>query len=142
MGADSGESEIRRWILENDWLEAVVALPEQMFYNTGIGTYVWSVADRKVAVHRRRVHLLDAHHLWTVGGSPESRRSLGDKRCRRSAGQIDEIVRPCGRFKAGCEINFNRHFYACTSPRPLEESDADLKRAEEKIVRLLREVVG
>ena len=46
-GAGSGESEIRKWIIENDWLEAIVALPEQMFYNTGIGTYVWIVTNRK-----------------------------------------------------------------------------------------------
>ena len=295
-GAGSGESEIRRWILEHDWLEAVVALPEQMFYNTGIGTYVWIVTNRKTPARCGRVQLVDARDLWTAGGSPESRRSLGDKRRHMSAGQIDEIVRLYGRFeeggrskifenadfgytrvtverplrlryrmtiddkarfldacplllddvqaidkrigrkplsdwnavreriagllreresywrksehrlfrdvftvrdpaaepvqaegggdgfepdpklrdfenvpltedvdeyfarevrphvpdawmdrdkdKVGCEINFNRHFYAYTPPRPLEEIDADLKRAEEEIVRLLREVVG
>ena len=47
MKAGSGESEIRRWIIEQDWLEAIVALPEQMFYNTGIGTYIWIVTNRK-----------------------------------------------------------------------------------------------
>ena len=295
-GAGSGESDVRRWILENDWLEAIVALPEQMFYNTGIGTYVWIVTNRKAAARRGRVQLLDARDLWTPGGSPESRRSLGDKRRHLSAGQIDEIVRLYGRFeegarskifentdfgytrvtverplrlryrmttddkarffdacplllddvqaidkavgrqpladwnavreriagllreresywrktehrlfrdvftvrdpaaepvraedggdafepdpklrdfenvplaedidawferevhphvpdawmdrakdKVGCEINFNRHFYTYTPPRPLEEIDADLKRAEEEITRLLREVVG
>ncbi|MGN2393324.1 HsdM family class I SAM-dependent methyltransferase, partial [Pelomicrobium sp. G1] len=50
-GAGSGESEIRKWIIENDWLEAIIALPEQMFYNTGIGTYIWIVTNRK---ERRR----------------------------------------------------------------------------------------
>ena len=295
-GAGSGESNIRRWIIENDRLEAIVALPERMFYNTGIGTYVWIVTNRKAERRRGRIQLLDARELWTAGGSPESRRSLGDKRRHLSAAQIDEIVRLYGRFeaggrskifdnadfgytrvtverplrlrwrmtadgkarfldacpllagdvqaidktlgrkplrdwsavreriadvlraresfwrksehrlfrdvftvrdpeaepvraegggdgfepdpklrdfenvpladdvdayfarevrphvpdawmdrardKAGCEINFNRHFHTCTPPRPLEEIDADLKRAEEEIVRLLREVVG
>ena len=295
-GAGSGESDVRRWILENDWLEAIVALPEQMFYNTSIGTYVWIVTNRKAPARRGRVQLFDARDLWTPGGSPESRRSLGDKRRHLSAGQIDEIVRLYGRFeegdrskifentdfgytrvtverplrlryrmttddkarffdacplllddvqaidketgrealldwnavreriagllreresywrktehrlfrdvftvrdpaaepvraedggdafepdpklrdfenvplaedidawferevrphvpdawmdrakdKVGCEINFNRHFYTYTPPRPLEEIDADLKRAEEEITRLLREVVG
>ena len=295
-GAGSGESNIRRWIIESDRLEAIVALPEQMFYNTGIGTYVWIVTNRKAERRRGRIQLLDARDLWTAGGSPDSRRSLGDKRRHLSAAQIDEIVRLYGCFeaggrskifdnadfgytrvtverplrlrwrmttdgkarfldacpllagdvqaidkalgrqprrdwsavreriagllraresfwrksehrlfrdvftvrdpdaepvraegggdgfepdpklrdfenvpladdvdayfarevrphvpdawmdrgkdKAGCEINFNRHFHTCTPPRPLEEIDADLKRAEEEIVRLLREVVG
>ena len=100
-GAGSGESGIRRWILENDWLEAIVALPEQMFYNTGIGTYVWIVTNRKAERRRGRIQLLDARDLWTAGGSPESRRSLGDKRRHLSAAQIDEIVRLYGRFEAG-----------------------------------------
>jgi type I restriction enzyme M protein len=51
-GAGSGESEIRRWIIENDWLEAIVALPEQMFYNTGIGTFIWVVTNRKAKARR------------------------------------------------------------------------------------------
>ena len=100
-GAGSGESNIRRWIIENDWLEAIVALPEQMFYNTGIGTYVWIVTNRKEKRRRGRIQLLDARDLWTPGGSAESRRSLGDKRRHLSAGQIDEIVRLYGRFRDG-----------------------------------------
>ena len=100
-GAGSGESSIRRWIIENDWLEAVIALPEQMFYNTGIGTYVWIVTNRKEKRRRGRIQLLDARDLWTPGGSAESRRSLGDKRRHLAAGQIDEIVRLYGRFRNG-----------------------------------------
>ena len=294
-GAGSGESDIRRWIIENDWLEAIIALTEQMFYNTGIGTYVWIVTNRKEKRRRGRIQLLDARDLWTAGGSSESRRSLGDKRRHIAAEQIDEIVRIYGRFqdsevsklfdnrdfgytrvtverplrlrfrmteeekarfldacphllddiqaidkalgrqtkfdwngtweriaallherqsrwkkveqklfrdvftekdpqaepvrkdagannyesdtelrdfenvplkedvdayfkrevcphvpdawmdrdkdKVGYEINFNRHYYKYTPPRPLEEIDADLKKAEEKIVRLVREVM-
>ena len=98
-GAGSGESNIRRWIIENDWLEAVIALPEQMFYNTGIGTYIWIVTNRKEKQRRGRIQLVDARNLWTPGGSAESRRSLGDKRRHLADYQIDQIVRLYGRFE-------------------------------------------
>ena len=97
-GAGSGESDIRRWIIENDWLEAIVALPEQMFYNTGIGTYVWIVTNRKEKRRKGRIQLLDAREFWSPGGSEESKRSLGDKRRHISAAQSEEIVRLYGRF--------------------------------------------
>lgn len=100
-GAGSGESNIRQWIIENDWLEAIVALPEQMFYNTGIGTYVWIVTNRKEKRRKGKIQLLDARDFWTAGGSEESKRSLGDKRRHITAGQIEEIVRLYGRFKDG-----------------------------------------
>ena len=100
-GAGSGESAIRQWLIENDWLEAIVALPEQMFYNTGIGTYVWIVTNRKEPRRRGKVQLVDARETWTPGGSPESKRSLGDKRRHLSQEQIDGIVRLCGRFEDG-----------------------------------------
>ncbi len=58
--AGSAESEIRRWILENDWLEALIALPEQLFYNTAIATYVWVLTNRKAADRRGKVLLIDA----------------------------------------------------------------------------------
>ncbi len=74
-GAGSGESEIRRWILENDWLEALVALPEQLFYNTGIATYVWVLTNRKAPERRGKVQLIDATSFWVP-----MRKSLGDKR--------------------------------------------------------------
>ena len=295
-GAGSGESNIRKWIIENDWLEAIIALPEQMFYNTGIGTYVWLVTNRKEEQRQGKIQLLDARDLWTAGGSEDNKRSLGDKRRHIAAEQSEEIVKLYGRFedgdrakifdnadfgytrvtverplrlryqmtledkarfldacpyllddvqaidkalgrepspdwnatweriaavlhehqsrwkkveqklfrdvftekdaeaepvrkdgrenryepdpelrdfetvplkddvdayferevrphvpdawmdrakdKIGYEINFNRHFYEYTPPRPLEEIDGDLKKAEERIVRLLREVVG
>jgi type I restriction enzyme M protein len=73
--AESGESNIRRWILENDWLEAVVALPDQLFYNTGISTYFWILTNRKDADHKGKVVLLDARDQWQ-----KMRKSLGDKR--------------------------------------------------------------
>lgn len=73
--AGSGESEIRRWILENDWLEAIVALPDQLFYNTGISTYFWILTNRKDTQHKGKVVLLDARDQWV-----KMRKSLGDKR--------------------------------------------------------------
>ena len=100
-GAGSGESEIRRWIVENDWLEAIVALPEQMFYNTGIGTYIWIVTNRKERRRKGKIQLVDAREMWTPGGSPESKRSLGDKRRHIAADQIEEIVCLYGRFEDG-----------------------------------------
>jgi type I restriction enzyme M protein len=86
-GAGSGESEIRRWIIENDWLEAVVALPGQLFYNTPLGTYIWVLSARKEEKRRGHVQLIDARDLWEP-----MPRSLGDKRRRLSPKHIAEIV--------------------------------------------------
>lgn len=97
-GAGSGESNIRKFIIENDWLEAIIALPEQMFYNTGIGTYVWIVTNRKEKFRNGKIQLVDAREFWTPGGSVDSKRSLGDKRRHIATDQIDEIVRLYGRF--------------------------------------------
>lgn len=100
-GAGSGESEIRKWVIENDWLEAIVALPEQMFYNTGIGTYIWIVTNRKELHRKGKIQLIDARSEQFY---IPMRRSLGDKR-RRLGGteegdpdQIGEIVRLYGQF--------------------------------------------
>src|SRR4029077_12072991 len=87
-GAGSGESEIRRWIIENDWLEAVVALPDQLFYNTGISTYFWIVTNRKAPERRGTVQLIDARELGV-----KMRKSLGEKRKEIAAEQIGEITR-------------------------------------------------
>ncbi len=122
-GAGSGESEIRRWLLENDWLEAIIALPESMFYNTGIGTYIWIVTNRKEQRRRGKVQLLDAREVWTPGGSEDSKRSLGDKRRHMTNAQIDDIVRLYGRFEDGpqCKIFDNADFgyTRVTVERPL-----------------------
>ena len=98
-GAGSGESEIRRWFIESDWLEAIIALPEQMFYNTGIGTYIWIVTNCKEKRRKGKIHLLDTREVWTAGGSKENRRSLGDKRRHLSRKQIDEIGQLYGRLE-------------------------------------------
>ena len=85
--AGSGESEIRRWILENDWLEGIVALPDQLFYNTGISTYFWILSNRKAPALRGKVILLDARDQWE-----KMRKSLGDKRKLIGSGQIKHIT--------------------------------------------------
>lgn len=92
-GAGSGESEIRRYVLENDLLEAIVALPTDMFYNTGISTYIWIVSNRKPAPRRGKVQLIDASAMWQ-----KMRKSLGSKRKELSDAHIDEITRLFGHF--------------------------------------------
>jgi len=86
--AGSGESEIRRWILENDWLEAIVALPEQLFYNTGIATYVWVLTNHKKADRKGKVQLINATTFWVP-----MRKSLGDKRREISKDHIQNITK-------------------------------------------------
>lgn len=95
-GAGSGESEIRRWILENDWLEAIIALPNDLFYNTGIGTYIWVLSNHKDALRKNKVQLIDA----TTMHAP-MRKSLGSKRKFLAEGQIAEIAKLHEAFKEG-----------------------------------------
>jgi type I restriction enzyme M protein len=116
--AGSGESEIRRWIIENDWLEAVVALPDQLFYNTVISTYFWIVTNRKSPEQRGLVQLVDARDSWE-----KMRKSLGEKRKRISSEQIAEIVQLYGAFEEGKRVKIlpNESFGAMriTVERPL-----------------------
>jgi len=99
-GAGSGESDIRKWIIENDWLEGIIALPEQMFYNTGIGTYV-CITNRKEKRRKGKIQLIDARDVWTAGGSEDNKRSLGDKRRHITGSQIADIVKLFGRQADG-----------------------------------------
>lgn len=92
-GASSGESEIRRYVLENDLLEAIIGLPTDMFYNTGISTYVWIVSNRKPEHRKGKVQLIDASDMWQ-----KMRKSLGSKRKELSDDHIDEITRLFGQF--------------------------------------------
>ena len=85
--AGSGMSEIRRWIIENDWLDAIIGLPDQLFYNTGISTYIWVVTNRKRQERRGRVQLIDARELFA-----KMRKSLGNKRNELTADHIAEIT--------------------------------------------------
>lgn len=86
--AGSGESEIRRYVLENDLVEAIIALPEQLFYNTGIATYVWVLTNRKAADRKGKVLLVDATSFWVP-----MRKSLGDKRRKIPREKAEEILR-------------------------------------------------
>lgn len=117
-GAGSGPSEIRRWIIENDWLEAVVALPDQLFYNTGIWTYFWVVTNRKSSERRGKVQLVDAREL-----SEKMRKSLGEKRKRISPEQIEEITRLYGAFEENERVKIFRNeqfgYQRITVERPL-----------------------
>lgn len=90
-GAGSGESEIRRYVLESDLVEAIIALPTDMFYNTGISTYVWIVSNRKPASRKGKVQLIDASSFWQ-----KMRKSLGSKRKELSPAHIEDITRLFG----------------------------------------------
>jgi type I restriction enzyme M protein len=92
-GAGSGESEIRRYVMENDLLEAIVALPTDMFYNTGIATYVWVLSNKKPAHRKGKVQLIDASSFWQ-----KIRKSLGSKRKQMSDDQIGDVTRLFGSF--------------------------------------------
>lgn len=94
-GAGSGESEIRRYLLESDLVEAIVALPTDMFYNTGIATYVWIVSNRKPAHRRGKLQLIDASGFWQ-----KMRKSLGSKRREMSEDDIETVTRLFGGFQA------------------------------------------
>lgn len=92
-GAGSGESEIRRYVLENDLVEAIVGLPTDMFYNTGIATYVWILSNRKPETRKGFVQLIDASSFWQ-----KMRKSLGSKRREMSDEHIDTVTRLFGNF--------------------------------------------
>ena len=117
--AGSGESEIRRWIIENDWLEAVISLPDQLFYNTGISTYFWIVTNRKSEERRGQVQLVDARELFT-----KMRKSLGNKRNEISSEQIAEITRLYAEFAEGDHVKILPNeafgFMRVTVERPLK----------------------
>ena len=98
--AGSGESDIRQYIIENDWLEAVIALPDQLFYNTGISTYIWIVTNKKEEKRRGKVQLIDAREFWV-----KMQKSLGNKRKLISDGRkntpnyLQSIVKIYGDFQ-------------------------------------------
>ncbi|MFI6927286.1 N-6 DNA methylase [Nonomuraea spiralis] len=102
-GAGSGESEIRRWIVKNDWLEGIVALPDQLFHNTAIGTYLWILSNRKSPDHRDRVILVKAQDEWQ-----KMRRSMGGKRKYLGPDQVAKIVQLYGEALSGTP---NRHMH-------------------------------
>ncbi len=133
--AGSGESEIRRWILENDWLDAIIALPEQLFYNTSISTYVWVLTNKKTRDKRGKVQLIDASSFYEP-----LRKNLGDKRREISDEQIAEIV---NLYRERPESEFSKVFdrgdfgyCKVTIERPLQ---LNFQASPERIARLNEE---
>ncbi|MBP1908331.1 type I restriction-modification system subunit M [Methanolobus bombayensis] len=133
--AGSGESEIRRWIIENDMLEAIVALPDQLFYNTGIYTYVWIVANRKNDERKGKIQLVSAIDFYS-----KMKKSLGNKRNEVSTENIDTITKLYGDFEENefSKIYDNEDFgyQRITVERPLK---LNFQVSEERIERLKEE---
>lgn len=135
-GAGSGESEIRKWIIENDMLEAIIALPDQLFYNTGIATYIWIVTNRKSLERKGKIQLINAtgqkdeeesrpNRFWT-----KMPRSLGNKRKEIAGEQINLITKIYGEFKEGplCKIFTNEFFgyWRVTVEQPLLNENKEI----------------
>ncbi|HFD88305.1 MAG TPA: SAM-dependent DNA methyltransferase [Gammaproteobacteria bacterium] len=149
--AGQGESNIRRWIIENDWLEAIIALPDNMFYNTGIATYIWLLTNRKSEERRGKVQLIDASE-WFV----PLRRNLGKKNCEFSEEHIrdicDLVVNPVETEKSKIFPNEAFGYWKVTVDRPLrltvDLSESRLERLvstcaktkEEPLAKLARRV--
>jgi len=137
--AGQGESNVRRWIIENDWLEAIVALPLNMFYNTGIATYIWVISNRKPEHRRGYVQLIDATQWFKP-----LRRNLGKKNCELSD---DDIGRTCDTFLAFEETEQSKIFrneafghWKVTVERPLRLKGIDAEKAySPKEIKALRE---
>ena len=118
-GAGSGESNIRKWIIESDWLEAIIAMPDQLFYNTGIFTYIWIVTNNKAPERKGKIQL-----IYGIDFFQKMRKSLGNKRNEISEKQIEEITRIYGEFTENehCKIFDNEDFgyRKITVERPLK----------------------
>jgi type I restriction enzyme M protein len=125
-GAGSGESEIRKYVLENDLVEAIIGLPTDMFYNTGISTYVWILSNRKPANRKGKLQLIDASGFWQ-----KMRKSLGSKRKELNPEHIDDITRLFGEFEECTRVGVpisrifkNEHFGYRTITVERPERDA------------------
>jgi type I restriction enzyme M protein len=92
--ADSGESNIRKWIIEQDWLEAIVALPDQLFYNTGISTYIWILTNRKEEKRKGKIQLINGNSFFQ-----KMRKSLGNKRQELNKEHLAELTRIYGEYE-------------------------------------------
>ena len=134
-GAGSGESEIRRYVLENDLLESIVGLPTDMFYNTGIATYVWILSNRKPAARKGKVQLIDASGMWQ-----KMRKSLGSKRKELSDAHTARTTRLFGHFEEASDHdadgsakpisrifdNEDFGYHSITVERPLRGEDGNV----------------
>ena len=125
--AGQGESNIRRWIIENDWLEAIVALPLNMFYNTGIATYVWALTNRKATHRQGYVQLIDATKWFTP-----LRRNLGQKNCELASDDINRITQTFLAFEETEQSkifpNAAFGYWKVTVERPLRIAGAEPER--------------
>lgn len=127
--AGGGESEIRRWIIESDWMEAIVALPEQLFCNTGISTYLWVLTNRKEKPLKAKMQLIDARPFWV-----QMEKSLGNKRRRigepsdkeKDPDHIGELTKIFSNFRDGQTRTFTEEDPVTHQPEP----DADLRDTE------------
>lgn len=119
--AGSGESEIRRWVIENDWLECIVALPDQLFFNTGISTYIWILNNKKKPERQGKVQLLDGSDFYK-----SMKKSLGSKRKEISPEQCDALIKAYNSFEENehCKIYDNEFFgyTKVTIEQPLKEN--------------------
>jgi type I restriction enzyme M protein len=126
-GAGSGESNIRKWLIENDWLEAIVALPTDMFYNTGIATYIWLLTNHKAPARRGKMQLIDGTTFFQ-----KMRKSLGSKRKELGPADIARIVQLHGAFAANehSKIFDNEEFgyRTITVERPLRDERGEIVR--------------
>ena len=144
-GAGSGESNIRRWIIENDWLDCIIALPKDLFYNTGITTYIWILTNQKTEQRRGKVQLIDASTFCTP-----AKKSLGSKRNDIREEDIQRVLKYYLEYKENdfCKI-FPNHFfgaYELTIEQPLRKNgelttkagkiQADPKKRDTEIVPL------
>ncbi|MNF64603.1 Type I restriction enzyme EcoKI M protein [compost metagenome] len=134
-GAGSGESEIRRYLLQNDLVEAIIALPTDMFYNTGIATYVWVLCNHKAAARKGKVQLVDGTQHYS-----KMRKSLGSKRQFINDEQIDDLVRLYGHFEQTAQSKIFPidafGYRRITVERPLRLS---FQTSPERIERVLEE---
>src|SRR3990170_40595 len=140
--AGQGESNIRRWIIENDWLEAIVALPLNMFYNTGIATYIWVLTNRKPAHRKGKVQLIDATQWYKP-----LRKNLGKKNCELSEEDINRVCETFLKFEetAQSKIFPNEAFgyWKVTVERPLRLKGIDPNRTySPKEIKTLKETAG
>jgi type I restriction enzyme M protein len=126
-GAGSGESDIRKWIISNDWLEGIIALPKDLFYNTGINTYIWFLNNNKPKHRRGKVQLINANVMEDKAAGVEGfcrpeKRSLGNKRNKIESFHIDNLVKLYNQFEEGkhCKIFNNDDFgyYQITVEQP------------------------
>lgn len=125
-GAGSGESEIRRYIIENDFLEAIIALPTDMFYNTGIATYIWILTNHKDPKRKGKIQLINAVDLWK-----KMKKSLGSKRKELGDDDIEKITKAFGSFRKSdmCRMIPNEQFgySTITVERPLRNDKGEVE---------------